>query len=66
MNMFWKPLDFEVPVDPRREWRVAIDTFTASADETANQTQNAVLGRSECTVRERSIVVLVGVEPESK
>jgi isoamylase len=65
MNMFWKPLDFEVPVDPRRQWRVAIDTFTPSADETADQNQNAVLSRSKCTVRERSIVVLVGVEPGS-
>ena len=66
MNMFWKPLDFEVPVDPRRQWRVAIDTFTPGAEETADQNQNAVLGRSQCTVRERSIVVLVGVEPGPK
>src|SRR5262249_31268555 len=28
MNMFWQPLDFQVP--PDREWRIAIDTFANS------------------------------------
>ena len=27
MNMFWQPLDFEVPVEHGRAWLQVIDTF---------------------------------------
>jgi isoamylase len=64
MNMFWEPLDFEVPVDPRRAWRVAVDTF-ATATPGGSYTdifdpghEPAFTGRT-CTVNPRSIVVLV-------
>jgi glycogen operon protein len=59
MNMFWEPLVFEVPVVPGRSWRVAIDTFAASPDDLAVPGHEVALPGSSCTVRERSIVVLV-------
>jgi isoamylase len=55
MNMYWEPLDFEVPLGA---WRVAVDTFARSpADVPDAAGQVAVAGRA-CTVRERSVVVL--------
>jgi isoamylase len=60
MNMFWQPLDFELPVDPRRVWHIAIDTFARTPDDIADPGHEAPLPRPLCTVRGRSIVVLVG------
>jgi len=59
MNMFWEPLDFEVPVDPRRAWRLAIATGDAGRDGAAASTERPLDG-THCTVQGRSIVVLVG------
>ena len=61
MNMFWEPLDFEVPVDPQRVWHVAVDTFAPTPRDVANQNPGRPLDRSSCTVQGRSIVILVGV-----
>ncbi len=61
MNMFWEPLDFEVP-DPQRAWHVAVDTFAPSPHDIADQDHGAPLGRSPCTVRGRSIVILVDID----
>ena len=61
MNMFWEPLDFEVPVDPHRAWHVAVDTFAPTPRDFANQIPDRPLARSSCTVQGRSIVILVGV-----
>jgi glycogen operon protein len=60
MNMFWDPLDFEVPlfVDPPRGWRVAIDTFAPSPRDIADPGQEAVSMGHLRTVQGRSIVVL--------
>jgi hypothetical protein len=33
MNMFWEPLEFEVPVYPGRAWHVAVDTFAPSPND---------------------------------
>ena len=41
MNMFWEPLDFEVPVDPQRTWQIAIDTFAASPHDIPDPDQRA-------------------------
>ena len=41
MNMFWEPLDFEVPVDPQRVWHVAVDTFMASPHDIAEPNAGA-------------------------
>jgi glycogen operon protein len=58
MNMFWEPLDFEVPVDPRRVWSVAIDTFEPSPRDIPDRGQEpAFIGRL-CRVNPRSIIVL--------
>jgi isoamylase len=61
MNMFWDPLDFEVPVDPQRAWHIAVDTFVPSPHDIADQDQRAPLRGSLCTVQGRSIVILVDV-----
>jgi isoamylase len=61
MNMFWEPLDFDVPVDPQRTWHVAIDTFVASPHDIATDDPGRRLHRLSCTVQARSIVVLVGL-----
>src|SRR5262249_18706865 len=57
MNMFWEPLDFEVPVDPQRTWHIVVDTFMRSPEETDRRKR--WLGPS-CTVQPRSIVILAG------
>ena len=60
MNMFWEPLDFEVPADPQRAWHVAIDTFAPSPRDIADENGPPPFGQSHCTVQGRSIVVLAG------
>jgi isoamylase len=54
MNMFWEPLDFEVP--SRTSWRVAIDTSASPPNDIA--IDNPALVTAACVVRARSIVVL--------
>ena len=56
MNMFWEPLDFEVPA--HGTWQVAIDTGARSPHDIANPGQEARLTRERCGVQGRSIVVL--------
>jgi glycogen operon protein len=60
MNMFWKPLDFEVP-SYGGAWRVAIDTDARSPRDIADPGQEARFTGQRCTVQGRSIVVLVSV-----
>ncbi len=55
MNMFWEPLDFEVPSG---QWRVAIDTFATSPADIPEASDRPAVSTRPCTVRERSIVVL--------
>jgi isoamylase len=47
MNMYWEPLQFELPSIPGRTWRIAFDTFDDTVDGDPH------------IVRARSIVVLV-------
>ena len=61
MNMFWEPLDFEVPVDPQRTWQIAVDTFAASPHDIPDQDQGATSPGHRCAVQARSIVILVSV-----
>ena len=65
MNMFWEPLPFEVPVDPGRKWRVALDTFRPSPHDIAEAFAEPEFTGSSCMVRERSIVVLLA-RPEER
>jgi len=60
MNMFWEPLDFEVPAVPLRSWRVAIDTFAPSPRDVADKEQMLGFDQRVCRVQGRSIVVLAG------
>ena len=60
MNMFWEPLEFEVPADPGRLWRIAIDTFQPSPRDIADEFAEAQCTGRVYAVRERSVVVLVG------
>ena len=55
MNMYWEPLDFEVPGHAR--WRVAVDTFATSPDDIASGNAAATIGAIH-QVQGRSIVVL--------
>jgi isoamylase len=62
MNMFWEPLDFEVPVDPQRVWHYAVDTFAPSPRDIPEAGQGAVFTGHLCPVKARSVVVLRGQE----
>jgi glycogen operon protein len=55
MNMFWEPLDFEVPAGA---WQVAVDTFAAAPYDIIDVEEEGREVRESTVVRERSIVVL--------
>ena len=63
MNMYWEPLDFEVPVDPQRAWQIAVDTFAPSPNDIADQDRREPFCRSLCNVQARSIVILASTNP---
>jgi glycogen operon protein len=58
MNMFWEPLDFEVPSDPARAWRLAIDTSHSPPGDIFELQLRPDFPDRSCTVQSRSIVVL--------
>ncbi|HUK34559.1 MAG TPA: glycogen debranching protein GlgX [Vicinamibacterales bacterium] len=55
MNMYWEPLDFEVPAYTK--WRIAIDTFATSPND-ISRAAPTVFADTTCMVRGRSVVVL--------
>jgi glycogen operon protein len=59
MNMFWEPLEFEVPA--HIEWRVAIDTRAESPGDIPDSSTAVPLAGRHCGVQPRSIVVLRSV-----
>jgi len=62
MNMFWEPLAFEVPVDPQREWHIAVDTAAGTPHEIVGEGQMAAPLRSSlCAIEARSIVILAAL-----
>ena len=63
MNMFWEPLDFEVPVNPGRVWSVAVDTFATSPRDIPDPGQEPVFTGRLCRVNARSIIVLSARDP---
>ena len=63
MNMFWEPLQFEVPTDPQRAWHLAVDTFAPSPHDISDTGRSAPFSGSLCTVQARSIVILEGLNP---
>jgi isoamylase len=58
MNMYWEPLDFEVPPVPGRRWRLAIDTARPSPEDIAAPGEEPPFNSTSCRVAGRSIVVL--------
>ena len=59
MNMFWEPLDFEVPVDPQRDPGTSPSIRSWPALTTSrSRDAGARFDRSVCTVQARSIVIL--------
>jgi glycogen operon protein len=61
MNMFWEPLDFEVPA--YTHWRIAIDTFSGSPLDIRDSGSGPPLTALKYTVQGRAIVVLTSTAP---
>ena len=59
MNMFWEPLDFDLPAIAGRRWMKAIDTNQPSPRDIADPGGELPVPGSTCGVEGRSIVVLV-------
>jgi len=57
MNMYWEPLEFDVPVG---DWHVAIDTFATSPGDIVDVDEQGRDIRGACAVQGRSIIVLRG------
>ena len=58
MNMYWEPLDFQVPGDPERAWRLALDTLQPSPNDIFEPGQRPDFPHQTCTVQPHSIVML--------
>ena len=59
MNMYWEPLDFQVPALNGRGWFKALDTSAAAPDDIADPGTEVELPGNDYTVQGRSIVVLI-------
>jgi glycogen operon protein len=59
MNMYWEPLDMEVPVVAGREWARAIDTSLPSPSDIAEHGKELRCSNQPYRVNGRSVVVLV-------
>jgi len=58
MNMFWDPLVFEIPIDPGRQWHLAIDTSADSPGDILDLDRMTPYPATTRRVADRSIVVL--------
>ena len=56
MNMFWEPLEFDVPA--YAAWQTAINTSLESPRDIADPRTGPRCGASTCRVESRTIVVL--------
>lgn len=59
MNMYWEPLEFEIPDIPGRCWRKAVETAATSPADIFEAGQEPLFPFDRCTVAPRSIVVLI-------
>jgi isoamylase len=59
MNMFWEPVDMEIPQVAGRSWARAVDTSLASPSDIAEPGAETAWTASSYPVQPRSIVVLV-------
>jgi len=60
MNMYWEPLEFEIPQVPGRKWARAADTGLPSPDDIALPGTEVLLDGTKYVVCGRSVVVLIG------
>jgi len=58
-NMFWEPLEFELPVVLRRRWFLAVDTAQPSPRDVADPGSEAEVLGNTYRVEARSVVVLL-------
>jgi glycogen operon protein len=58
-NMFWEPLDFELPAVPDRRWYLAVDTAQPSPRDIADPGSEPKVPGNNYRVEARSVVVLV-------
>jgi glycogen operon protein len=59
LNMYWEPLEFEVPLTPGRQWFVALDTAEPPPNDIAEPGQEPAFLGATCPVRGRSVVALI-------
>ncbi len=59
VNMFWEPLEFEVPEAPGRDWYVAIDTAAPSPSDLPTPGENPLVASRTVSVPGRSIIALM-------
>jgi isoamylase len=59
LNMFWEPLDFEVPTVAGGEWLRVLDTALGSPRDIADPGAEEPVGGGSYRVSDRSVVVLV-------
>jgi isoamylase len=59
MNMDWNDVAFDVPKIDGRRWYRAIDTAAASPADIFARGHEPLFEGDTCTVRDRSIVVLI-------
>ncbi len=62
MNMYWEDLAFDIPPLENRRWLRAVDTAETTPHDIAGPGEEPEFAGTSCTVRGRSIVVLVSRE----
>ncbi|PRY19818.1 glycogen debranching protein GlgX [Pseudosporangium ferrugineum] len=58
-NMYWAPLDFELPALPGLDWARAVDTSLATGADVAEPGAEPVVDAATCTAGGRSVIVLI-------
>ncbi len=58
-NMYWEPLQFELPDVPGRNWYVSINTAAKSPDDIATLGKERIHKQSTYSLPARSVVVLI-------
>jgi isoamylase len=59
LNMYWEPLDFQIPALSGRSWFKALDTAADPPDDIADPGGEIAVSDNVCSVQGRSIVALV-------
>jgi glycogen operon protein len=59
MNMYWEPLEFEVPQIKNRNWYRVVDTFLPALEDIAEKGEEVRINGNKYLVSGRSVVVLV-------